>query len=195
MALPLFPLNPVEQDTLNTVNLHVTAGLTGPDNLVDPGFQFTGKYELLVKHPFVVRGAAEYGYNPIGDRDLPDGSIHAMNLALEGLYYRGTDHMTGFIGAGVVLYKGFVSLDSDAADSLFQTSQVTDVDIKSKIGWRFLLGLRFSKVFSVEVALSEIRPTLIETQQIGADQFKETSTGYRLHTVRLTLGYVFSLSP
>ena len=65
LTLPLYPLNPVEQDTLAMMNLHVTAGFNAPNRFGSISPELTGKYEMLFKHPFVVRAACDYRYGTV----------------------------------------------------------------------------------------------------------------------------------
>ncbi len=194
LAAPMFPINPIEQDTLASTNMHLTVGLTGPNKVSRPGVEFTGKYELLLRHPWVLRGSAEYSFSQIDDRNMSDGNIHAAALAIEGLYYRGTDKLTGYFGVGVLLHRGFISLESSVADSLFVNEQITDVDMQIGIGGRLLMGLRFDKLISLELAVSEIRPNIVRTSRVSANQFKESTERVKLHDVRMTVGFVLPLS-
>ena len=189
----MFPLNPVEQDTLNSVNIHFTAGLNGPNKLMSPGVQISTKYEALIKHPWVLRAGVDYSYAGMNNRNYPDGSVHALMLGVEGLYYRGTDKLTGYLGLGVVLYKGFVSPDNAAADSLESFHNIVDLSMKPQIGLRATLGLRFNRLFSLEIGLTEVRPTWVVTERQSDLQYSESYEEVKFHDVRLMLGWLLPL--
>ena len=111
MAMPMYPLNPTAEDTLNTLNVHVSVGVTSPNRLAAPGPNISAKTELLLKHPWVVRATAEYSYATIESNLYPDGDLHGLTLGVDGLYYRGTEDLTGFIGAGMMYYHGYITTD------------------------------------------------------------------------------------
>jgi len=193
MALPLYPLNPTVQDTLAPMSIHLAAGINGPNHLAGLGPYASIKYELLVKHPLVIRGSLDYNYGRIGSALYPDGRLHVATLSAEMLVYRGTNHTTGYMGAGLVYYRGFLSLDNDAADSLYRNESVTNVDLGGRLGVRLLLGLRFSRDIALELGLTEVRPTLRTTTEQANGGYSELNERVRLHDVRLTVGYILPL--
>lgn len=193
MALPIYPLNPVEQDTLNQMNLHLTVGLTSPNKIADPGLQFSAKYELLVVHPLVVRFSADYGFQELRTQQLPDGALHSLIISVDALYYRGTDELTGFVGLGAMLYQGFFRLDRGVDNLTIDDLSIDDLSFRPHVGLRGTLGLRFSRNFSLELAVSEVRPTLVTTGRVSEVRYREITEQVKLHDVRLTLGYLFSL--
>ncbi len=195
MALPLYPLNPPVQDTLGTMNLHLAAGINGPNHLAGPGPYASVKCELLLHHPLVLRGSLDYNYARTGSSLYPDGRLHSATLAAELLVYRGTDQATGYLGAGVVYYRGFLGLDRDAADSIYLSDSITDMELLGKLGLRMMVGLRLSRDISIELGVTEVRPTLRTTTQLENGRYSELNERIRLHDVRLTVGYILPLKP
>ena len=122
LSLPMYPLNPIEQDTLNFTNLHISAGIAGPAAMISPGPEISIKYEQLYDHPFLFRASMDYRYGRIESEQYPEGAVHRNKFILEAIYYRGTDDMTAYIGAGPVIE--FNSLDEDFS-------------INSRLQWRF----------------------------------------------------------
>ncbi len=192
-ALPLYPLNPVEQDTLNQMNVHFTIGVNGPNKIADPGLQFSAKYEFLVAHPIVLRGAADYGFQDLSSRQYPDGRLHSLILSTEALYYRGTDNLTGFVGLGAVFYNGFIRLDDGIGNHTINDMQVTDLSVRPRLGLRATFGLRFSRNISIELAITDVRPSIVSTGRVNSASYREIAERIKLNEVRFTLGYLFSL--
>lgn len=192
--LPIYPLNPIKQDTLNSVSMHMTASVTGPNTLVSASPGASLKCELLVIHPFVIRGAMEYGYGSILTRRYPRGSLHSITSALEVLLYRGTNDLSGYIGGGGFLTANLFALGKYSADSLLLYEKVEDVDISHAVGYRILFGLRFDKVYSVELSFSDTRPDYIYTERISPTLFSEYREQLRFTDVRLSIGYIVPIS-
>lgn len=193
LALPLYPLNPVEQDTLNQMNVHFTVGVNGPNKIADPGLQFSAKYELLIAHPILLRGTADYGFQDLSARQFPDGRLHSLALAGDVLYYRGTDNLTGIVGLGVVLYNGFIRLEDGTGSLTVNDMQVTDLSVNPRLGFRATFGLRFSRNISLELAITDVRPTIVSTGRISDNSYREITERIKLNEVRFSLGYLFSL--
>lgn len=193
LAMPLYPLNPVEQDTLNTMNMHITVGVDGPNILTDPGFEVSAKYELMFQHPFILRASADYGVAGIRSQTYPDGELHSMTLGVEALHYRGTESMTGFVGLGVLLYKGYFNFDEFDPGELMAGAKDIKVSMKPKIGYRATVGLRFDRSYSLELALSDIRPTIRLSGANGVGGIRETHDNIHLHEVRFSFGYLVPL--
>ena len=192
-ALPLYPLNPVEQDTLNQMNVHLTVGVNGPNKIADPGLQFSAKYELLLAHPIILRTAADYGFQDLSARQFPDGRLHSLILSTDVLYYRGTKDLTGFVGLGAVLYNGFIRLDDGVKSHTMNDMQVSDLSVRPRLGIRATFGLRFSENISLELAISDVRPTIVSTGRISDNSYREIRDNFKLNEVRFSLGYLFSL--
>lgn len=192
--LPIYPLNPINQDTLNSISMHVAASVSGPNSLVSASPGASAKCELLVIHPFVLRGAVEYGYGSILTRRYPRGTLHSLTSALEILLYRGTDELNGYIGGGAFLTANMFAMGKYSADSLLLYEHVEDVDISQAIGYRILFGLRFEKAYSIELSFSDTRPDYIFTERISPTEFSSYRQQLRFTDIRLSVGYIVPLT-
>ena len=194
LCLPLAPLNPLEQDTLASMNLHVTAGVASPNGVVSAGPAASVKYEMLVVHPFVLRGGVDFRYGKTVSPLFPRGRLFSGTFSLEGFYYRGTDHLLGYIGLGAIYALHSFSSDPTTADSLRAFESVSSVGIRPRLGYRLTLGLRFKKSYSLEVAITELRPDFVKHGSyaggVTSTHREETRTG----GFRVTVGYLFQLS-
>ena len=85
LCLPAFPLNPVAQDTIASVNVHFTVGLSGPNSLVGSGPEITSKYEIRLIHPVVVRAAFDYRYGKVNSILFPKGTLHSATVSTDAL--------------------------------------------------------------------------------------------------------------
>ncbi len=192
-AAPLYPLNPVEQDTVNYMNLHFTAGLCGPNHISSAGPIVSVKYEYLLHHPFIVRSSFEYGFSRMQTRLYPKGDFHNTTYAADFLYYRGTNRLTGYLGLGFVFSKNYLQLDKEVADSLWRTEYVTAVSMPLHIGYRLTFGLRMNQFFSIEVIITDVRPKLVTTSSYPNNEIGIRKEEVRIQTVRLTFGYLIPL--
>ncbi|HOD66569.1 MAG TPA: hypothetical protein PK186_06965 [candidate division Zixibacteria bacterium] len=193
LVSPLYPLNPVVEDTVNGVNMHFTIGVGGPNVLTDPGLLISAKYEFLLRHPFLLRACADYGFAAMRSKTYPDGALHSMILSAEILLYRGTDAMTGFVGMGPLLYKGYFRFDGLEPTDFVPGAVGLDIAMAPKIGYRATLGLRFNRNFSLEIGMSEARPTIRITGDTGDSRLRTFSQPVRLHDVRMSVGYLVPL--
>ncbi|HUV31277.1 MAG TPA: hypothetical protein VMY05_09345 [Acidobacteriota bacterium] len=194
MCLPIAPLNPVEEDTLAAINLHLSAGVSSPNGVTSVGPQLSASYEMLVIHPLVIRGAVDYRYGELNSRLYPNGDLHTTTFALETFYYRGTNHLTGYIGLGAVYAISGFSLSSASADSLLDEEQVVDVELAREFGYRITLGLRYRQSYSVEAGVTELRTDLIKWGRHGPGEWSRRSQPIRTGGFRLTFGYLLPLS-
>ncbi|MDF1545340.1 MAG: hypothetical protein P1R58_09585 [bacterium] len=193
MALPMYPLNPVQQDTLEVQSLHFSAGINGPNGVTSIAPDISVKYEILVAHPFVVRPSMEIQYGKVDGALFPEGNLTTITLATDLIYYRGTDHLTGYIGSGVA-YSSYSFNPTDlAADSLVDNFGVTDVDVKRTVGYRITMGLRYQKAYSLEFGVTEMRPLFSYKSRFTSKQYAEYTYKSRMSNVRFTLGYLFPL--
>ncbi len=193
MALPLYPLNPIQQDTLEVMSLHLSAGMNSPNGVTSLAPDISIKYEMLVAHPFVVRPSIEFHFGKINKALFPDGDLSAITLATDIIYYRGTDHLTGYIGTGVAYASYFFEPTSRASDSLIENFGVTDVDVKKTVGYRLTMGLRYQKAYSLEFGVTEMRPVFSYKSRFASKQYSEYTYKSRMSNVRFTLGYLFPL--
>lgn len=193
MALPLYPLNPTEQDTINHMNLHFTVGFNGPSSVVSGGPEITTKWEWLISHPFILRTALDYRYGSIKTATFPDGTMHRGLLSAEVIYYRGTNRLTGYLGAGMVYSMNQFSISDAAADSLRENFEITDVSVNDVLGFRITAGLRILKSYSLEVGITEIRPKYVYTRQYTSERYSISSEQFRFNDFRVSVGYLFTL--
>jgi len=193
LCLPAFPLNPVAQDTIASVNVHFTIGLRGPNNFVSSGPELTSKYEIRLIHPLIVRAAFDYRFGKVNSVLFPHGRLHTATVSVDLLYYRGTNKLTGYLGLGVVYAFHHYTLSHNAADSLLKNHQVRDVSVKPNFGFRITMGLRFHRNISLEIGITEIRPKLEFVKWLSENSYSVTTQRMRLSDVRITLGYLWSI--
>ena len=193
MSLPVYPLNPTVQDTLEVMNLHITAGIDGPNGVISLGPDFSVKYEMLLFHPFVFRPTVDIQYGAVNTATFPDGKLTTLTLAAEMLAYRGTDQLTGYLGTGLTYSSFNFSPSDEAADSLYENRGVTKVNVNSTLGYRLTLGLRYKKSYSVEFGITEVRPLFVYQSEFSSNQYAQYSKKSRMSNVRFTIGYLFPL--
>lgn len=193
-AAPLAPLNPIEQDTLPGQTLHFSAGFTSPNGIVSAGAEVSAKYEMMVLHPWVIRGGLDLKYAQTVSNLYPRGDLLSTTASLDALYYRGTDHLMGYIGLGAVYTMNHFSSSPATADSLFLFESVTDVDISRQWGYRVTLGMRFHSRYSLEIAVTELRPDFIKHGIRPGGTISRAFQNTRTGSFRITLGYVIPLS-
>jgi len=193
LAAPLYPLNPVEQDTLPAMNLHVAAGMAAPNELtaVNPVLSMRG--EWLMFHPIVMRPSLEYRFGNSSSNQWPEGYMHQVAFSLDMFAYRGTDRWTGYIGAGAVWAVNKFSLGDAAADSLLQTEELSDVSMDNSFGYRLTLGVRYRQVYSVEVNIVELESRMNFTSPNIGGVFRTYSEKVDLGDFRVSVGYLFNL--
>lgn len=193
LCLPIAPLNPVDEDTLASVNLHVTVGLSNPNGVVSVGPLVSIKYELLAIHPLMIRGTADFTYGQITSPLFPTGHLYTTMFGIDAIYYRGTNHLTGYIGFGVVYALHNFRAFNDTADSLFATEKVTTVDVEQQPGYRLTLGIRYHRTYSFEIGVVELHPDMKKT---GRDRNGGETRSYeptRTGSFRFSFGYLFEM--
>lgn len=193
LALPMAPLNPVEQDTLASMNLHVSASVTIPNGIVSAGPELSAMYEMLVVHPFVVRGGVDLKYCRVTSSLFPRGNLLSMPLAVDAIYYRGTDHLTGYLGFGGIYAINSFSPSSATIDSLMSERSFSDVDLRNEWGYRLTLGLRYKRCYSLELSVSEIYPEFILRGSGPGGESSRSMMTTRVGGVRLSIGYVIPI--
>jgi len=193
LSLPVYPLNPTVQDTLNSVNLHFTAGFNSPNSIVQSGPEFTVKTEWVVSHPFVVRAALEYKYGKVSSSQYPAGNVGTVTLSSDIIYYRGTDELTGYVGAGPVYVISNYNR-SDNGKLRFKGDILTRARIDDAFGYRLTMGLRYHRSYSLELAATEVKTNFVTANKIDATRFSESANRVRLGDVRITLGYLIDFT-
>jgi len=195
LALPLYPINPIKQDTLDLMNVHFSVGLTAPNGLVKTGVEFSTKYEFLVVHPLVLRVAVDYRFSQVNHVRYPPGLVFGPLLSLEALYYRGTNRLTGFVGGGAVLALYDHHTSRSASDSLVlaENGGITDVGLKKTYGYRLTFGLRFHRTYSLEVSITDVRPSFVYSSDLGNGSYSRRYDSARFNDFRVSFGYLLPL--
>lgn len=188
-----YPLNPTAEDTLNSMNLHVTAGVSGQSGMISAGPEFTLKYEYLFNHPFVFRTSFEYLTGEIDAVNYPNGDVTRTAVSTEVLYYKGTQKLTAVVGIGAVLGMGSFELkEADFFDQR-ENGVPRDISLSDTFGYRFLLGLRLHHRYSIEIVVTDISPSFIYYDQTGTTSFSEEKINFKANYIKLSLGYLFHL--
>ena len=193
LSLPVFPLNPTQNDTANSMNLHFTAGVVSPSELISIGPEMTLKYEFLYSHPFVLRTGLDYRFGRMNQLKYPQGDYHGFTFSAEWLYYKGPHRMKGFVGAGVVYNYSLVETDKRAADSVLAAEQISDVRIDPRLGYRIIFGVRRSELWSFELRISDIRTNLVYQRDLGPNRYSLEKQRIKLSDIRVSLGYLLPL--
>ncbi|MBK7141618.1 MAG: hypothetical protein IPH75_06020 [bacterium] len=203
LSLPLAPLNPVAQDTIAAMNLHVTAGITSPNGIVSASPEISFKYEFRPAHPLIVRSEVDFRFGSVGTRFWPDGkeqpamylegNYRTALLAADLLYYRGTDHLTAYLGVGIV--QSFNEFDADqlSRDILKSQYDIDKIDMSQKIGYRFTLGLRFNRSYAFEVAITQMEPHFVFGRDYGDGTYSKEEVPTQFSSFRFTFGYLWEL--
>lgn len=190
---PIAPLNPMEQDTLPSMAIHVSAGLNGPNGIVTAGPTIASRLEFLVAHPFVVRLSAQGDLQKVRSAQYPDGDLWSMKFGFEGFYYRGTDRLMGYIGAGAVFAVHSFNPEDRVLDSLNSLYGYTDIGMDSRFGYRIFLGMRFKKHYSLEVAVTEESPDFTFTGTYEGNTTSRSRDGTRTSAFSVMLGMTFPI--
>ena len=193
LSLPMYPINPVKQDTVDMMNMHFSIGITAPNGLVKTGVEFSSKYEFLIVHPLVLRVAADFRISRVSHVRHPNGTVFGPLLSLEALYYRGTNRLTGFIGGGAVLALYDHSTSQSVADSLELHYNITDVGFKRVNGYRLTFGLRFHRTYSLEVSITDVRPSFVYSTDLGDGSYSRRYEKARFNDFRVSFGYLLPL--
>ncbi len=192
-SFPTFPLNPTQDDTVNVMNFQFTAGLVSPSELISLGPELTFKYEFLFSHPFVLRTGLDYRYGRMNQLKYPKGDYHGFTTSAECLHYRGSHRMKGIIGAGVVYNYSSVALDGRVADSIMAAEQITDVRVEPHFGYRIILGVRRSDLWSFELRVTDIRTNLVYERDLAPNRFSLERQRIKLSDIRISFGYLLPL--
>lgn len=193
LCLPIAPLNPVVQDTLDNMALHVTVGANTSNGIVGTGPDVTLKYEILAHHPIVLRGGFDGRFGEIRSLTYPDGEFYQGILILETVYYRGTNRLTGYLGLGMAWGFGHFIPTAGTREALFREDFTTDVDVATDLGYRITLGLRFRERYSLEIAITELKPGFVYHRSLPGGLDQVYTDTFRNNSFRLSFGYVFTL--
>ncbi len=193
MSLPIYPLNPTKVDTLNTMNLHITAGINGPSKALSTGPELTAKYEYLLYHPIVLRSSLDYRFGDINSTVLPNGSIHRITTSVEAIFYRGTNRMTGYFGLGIIYSINRFNIDDESYRELNETLGITRVEISRAFGYRLTAGLRMNRTYSLEIGITEVSPSFVYITDHSANSYTIYKESFRFNDFKISLGYIFTL--
>lgn len=203
LSLPLAPLNPIEQDTIAAMNLHLSGGITSPNGIVSASPELSLKYEFRPAHPLIVRADVDFRFGTVGTRFWPEGKeTDAMYLSgnyrsalfgLDLLYYRGTDHLTAYLGFGLVQSYNEFSPSKKSMDLLRTKYEIDDLDMAQKLGYRFTLGLRFNRSYCFEIAVTQMEPNLVFGRDYGAGSYSKEMVPTQFSAFRLSFGYLWQI--
>jgi hypothetical protein len=202
LCLPLAPLNPLEQDTLPVLNLHFSAGIGTPNSVISVGPEFSLKCELLVVHPFVVRGGVDYSYSKVKTTLFPNGDLSGITthgdlqsaaVGIDAIYYHGTNLLMGYIGLGAIYGFYHYRADHGSSAGMVQRFGIDHVGMAKQPGYRVILGLRYRKLYSLEIVITEIRPKFNFTRDVGSASYATSAEETRLSNFRLTFGYLWTI--
>ena len=173
--------------------MHISVGVTAPNGLVKTGLDFSTRYEFRATHPVVLRTTMDYRLSRVDHVRYPTGTIFGPLFSLEALYYRGTNRMTGYIGGGVVLAMYSHATSQSESDSLRTFHGITDVSLNRAKGYRLTFGLRFHRTTSLEVSITDVRPSFIYTSDLGGGSYSRRFSRARFNDFRISVGYVMPL--
>jgi hypothetical protein len=190
ISLPLYPVNPIKQDTVAVMNAHFSVGVSAPNGIINTGVEGSARYEFMVFHPFVVRGGLEYRIGSMSSRKYPEGYLHGMTMSAEILGYRGTNRLTGFFGGGLVLNKYFLHMTGAATDSLSSNFGIDEVGVEPALGYRITMGLRVKSNTSVEVNVTSFNTDFLYKTWLSPTQYRQERDPVRFRDFRVTFGYL-----
>jgi len=81
--------------------------------------------------------------------------------------------MTGFVGGGIVLNKYFLNTTRAAADSLMANHNIYGVYVEPALGYRFSMGLRLRRAFSIEMAVTSISTDFLFRESLGPRRYAQ----------------------
>jgi hypothetical protein len=209
LLAPIVSKNPIEQDTIKTINIHLFAGFHPGNEMLTPGGEAGAKFEYLLIHPFVVRASTDYNFASVSNAHFPKGDQRSLNLAFETFIYRGQKKLTAYLGGGVIYAVSNFHLEKQINDTLITVdkpqsiltpadtvvidSTIYKTDIENRFGYRIFLGLRFKEHFSLELGYQQLKPFFsFWRKNPGGDNQIIYKQG-KMSTVRFTAGYVFPL--
>lgn len=176
------------------MNLFVTAGVAVPNEVSNVGPEASAGFEYLLVHPFVLRTSIDYRLGNLDSPLLPKGKAHAASFSGTVLYYRGTRRLIGYLGFGLVYSFGWITTNATVGDSILAADRISGFEITGSPGYRFIFGLRHRQRFTLELRVTELRPDLITTRVEGPNLYSEAINPIKIHDIRLSIGYMISLS-
>jgi hypothetical protein len=195
LCLPIAPLNPTEQDTLPELAFHATLGFANANGIVSLGPHASVRLETLVIHPLVVRAGIEYRYGTFVSHLFPRGDLNMMSVSSDVLYYRGTNHLTGYLGLGIFYAASGFSANPGTRDSLRMHEAITGITIEPQLGYRFTMGLRVNRRMSIEIAVSEFHPRFKYERRYSSTTYSQYSEATNISSFQVTVGRVWEIIP
>jgi hypothetical protein len=193
LCLPIAPLNPTEQDTLTDLTFHLTAGLANSNGIVSVGPNASAKFEMMVIHPWVIRVGVDYRYATFNSQLYPKGDLNMFGVSSDVLYYRGTNHLTGYLGFGVSYAANKFSANQGTRDSLRRHAGITDIAMQPQWGYRFTMGLRVNRKMSIEISVTDIRPRFKYRRQYSASSSSHFSETTNTGSFQVAVGRVWEI--
>jgi hypothetical protein len=193
LSLAVYPLNPIREDTIQTVNAHIAVGVTAPNGVVDAGPELSARVELSIAHPFIVRSSIDFRAGSVSTNQWPDGYLMSTTFSTDLLYYRGTDQLTAYFGVGVLYSLNAFNVDQSELDSLFAYDAITDVRYENNVGFRISIGLRFQVRYSVEIAFSRTKAGFIYDRRLNPTMFAFNRREVSVSDARISIGYIIPL--
>ncbi len=193
LTLPIAPLNPVHQDTMDVFALHFSAGMHISNGKVGNGPGLSASVEALATHPVVLRLGIGYRTGDLEFKSLPDGEIRQGLIFGDVLYYRGTNHLMGYLGIGLVYSFGNFEPKDGVLDSLLVQESVIDLDFESSRGYRLLVGLRIRQSVSFEIIINEVESGVLKIRGFSQGETSRRPDRFRNASFAIKFGYLFTL--
>ena len=195
---PVVSKNPVEQDTLAALNIHLAVGIRPANDITKAGPELGAKLEYLLIHPVVIRTSVNYTYSGIADGAYPLGDQTSFDIAAEAFVYRGRRKLTAYLGMGVIYSINGFEADGSYKDTVVYNDEsvirdISKIEIEDKYGYRFTLGLRVQEKYAFELGFQETRPNFLLYNPLGPDRYNIFYRPSKLSTLRFTFGYVIPL--
>ncbi|HOP07244.1 MAG TPA: hypothetical protein PLF13_08135 [candidate division Zixibacteria bacterium] len=193
LTLPIWPVNPVKQDTAAFLAMEVTTGIIAPNGISATSGNLSTKLEMLIAHPFLIRAEVDYSIGSVMANRIPSGIIHGPTYGVQLVYYRGTNRMTGTVALGPVITTGMFRLSSAAADSLATNYNINDLSIRPAIGYRATFGLRIRRTFVIEVSLTSMLTDFVYREDLSPGRYTEITQEERQNDFRVSFGFIFDI--
>lgn len=190
---PVVIVPPIVYDTANAYSLNIYGGMQSPNRDLRTAFEFGGKMEFLVVHPYILRFGIDYSEANVTDPFAPRGRKTSINFNVDALAYRGRMGVISYVGLGLAFGINNIEVAPKTLDSLQTHLGVTHVSLKNAFGYRVLMGLRFEEQFVFEVSFQQANPDYVYRRDIGTDEYSLENIKGTFAVARVNLGYLFKL--
>lgn len=180
-------------DTALEMSVHLHGGFQSPNRDLRAGFEFGGKLEYLLVHPYIVRLGLDYSEADITDPFVPSGRKKSWTVSADGLVYIGQDGVISYLGLGLTYGINSIKASQSARDSLLAELGVTDISISDKFGYRIFLGLRFQERYVIEMAFQQSNPDYLYRRQLDSQSYGLTRIKGSFSVARITFGYLVEI--